>query len=277
MPSEHRLISFDETPIFYRKFESKVPLKAALIILHGMGEHGGRYQPVAEYLTATGVTSYVLDLRGFGKSGGHRAYARHFSDFHKDLNAICQLARQTSPKTPLFVLGHSFGGLIASSYSVLPAKEKIQGLILSSPLCGIAIPVPAWKRYLGLGMAFLFPTYAQGSGVNPALLTHDTEIQKEYAKDSLIYHRITAGLYKELCGALAQADSTATKLTVPTLLLQAGEDFIVSKKASIDFYHKISSSDKELEVYEGFYHEILNEVQRSQVFSRIAAWLSKHF
>lgn len=277
MFSEHRLISFDETPIFYRRFEPATQLKATLIILHGMGEHGGRYRPLAEYLAEMGVCSYVPDLRGFGKSGGRKAYAHSFSDFHEDLSAVCHLAQQMAPKTPLFILGHSFGGLIASSYSALSPKEKIQGLILSSPLCGIAIPVPEWKRWLGLFMAFVMPSYSQSSGVDPALLTHDELILKEYPQDPLIYHRITAGLYRELCRLLAQTDFIASKLTVPTLLLQAGEDSIVSKEASIDFYHKMASADKELKVYEGFYHEILNEVQRQQVFSRIGAWLSRHF
>ena len=275
MWSEHRFISFDETPIFYRVCKASALPRAVFMIIHGMGEHSGRYQAIAEYLSALGVQSYLPDLRGFGQSGGPKAFVRHFSDFHKDTEALHAFIRRTHPRIPFFLLGHSFGGLVASSYVSLENSSGVHGLILSSPIFGIAIPVPLWRHTLALALSYLFPRYSQESHVTARLLTHDCEIIKAYERDPLIHHRITACLYRELVFMIYQKIRIAQNICVPTLILQAGEDRVVSRDATLSFYEAIKAADNEIKIYPNFYHEVLNETERSLVFSKIESWLLK--
>src|SRR3989338_6676335 len=133
MWSEHRFITFDETPVFYRRFTPGAGSKAILFIVHGMGEHGGRYRRLAEYLAGLGIASVIPDLRGFGQSGGGRGYVRRVSDYHRGLSAPPSVVSRKEKDKPVFFLGHSFGGLVASSYLAFhPAQTA--GLALSSPL-----------------------------------------------------------------------------------------------------------------------------------------------
>jgi lysophospholipase len=265
-------VSLDETPIFYRRVSAVGPVKAKAMLVHGMGEHGGRYLHLASYLSNLGVECVVPDLRGFGLSGGKRACIRQFSDFHQDMRALhAHCAKENT--TPFFLIGHSFGGLIVSSY-VAESSLKPSGLILSSPIFGIAIPVPAWRHALGLTASYLFPDYKESSRVNPDKLTHDESIKAVYAQDKLIYHRISARLYRELTRMIQKSPEIAATINVPSLVLQAGDDFVVSKKAALDFFGHLASKDKELEVYDGFFHEIFNETGRQQVFARLGRWIS---
>ena len=273
----HQFISFDETPIHYYLLKPAGPPKAMVIIVHGMGEHGGRYRAFAEYLAGLGIQSFLPDLRGFGKSGGKRVCVRSFSDFQKDLHALHSWVSRNNKETPIFLLGHSFGGLVASSYLALCPHPKVSGLVLTSPIFGIAIPVPLWRHWFGILASYLLPGHTEATHVDPSVLTHDAEILRDYAKDPLIFHRVSTRLYRELYRMMNNKDRIARNLKNPVLVLQAGEDLIVSKEETLMFYEKIEAADKELEVYDGFYHEILNETRRDVVYSRIGFWISKHF
>lgn len=273
---EHRLLSFDATPLFYRIVRSEGPLRGRVLIVHGMGEHGGRYLEVAAHLAAQGFESVIPDLRGFGKSGGPRAYVDRFSDFHSDLEALRSFIQRSRAETPIFYLGHSLGGLLVSSYISMRRIES-KGLILSSPLFGIAARVPSWKKALGLAAAEFAPHFSQSTGVRPELLTHDPRVVSLYRQDPLIYQRLSARLYRELSKLMAQAPSIARTLGCPTLVLQAAEDHIVDKEKTIFFYKALVCQDKILHVYPKLYHEILNETERQSVYLTISEWLQSKF
>ena len=276
MWTEHRLISFDKTPIFYRRLEPSGPPRAVLILVHGMGEHGGRYRHAAEYFAEAGVECFIPDLRGFGKSGGKRACVNTFLDFHRDLGALHAFVDRSRKESPIFLMGHSFGGLIASSYLAFAGPPTVSGLILSSPIFGIAIPVPPWRHILGILTSYLWPDYTQSNRVKPEMLTHDKKIFERYQEDSLIDQRISAGLYRELVTMIAKKEAIARQITCPVLIQQAGQDFVVSSEAVRDFYRLLKTPDKEIDIYDDFYHEILNEIGRDKVLSRIIRWLLKN-
>ncbi|MGH7198587.1 MAG: lysophospholipase [Candidatus Omnitrophota bacterium] len=273
--TEHRFISFDETPIFYRRLKP-VDARVVLILTHGMGEHGGRYRAFAEYLAGTGVESVIPDLRGFGKSGGKRACVRRFSDFHEDLAALHSLVASERKDLPLFLFGHSFGGLVTSSYLAYRSHPRADGLILSSPIFGIAAPVPAWRHVLGLATASVLPDLTQPTGVPTTDLTHDPAIIEAYDRDPLAYRRLSSRLYRELVRMIGCKKAIAGRLSLPTLVLQAGQDRVASREATLEFYYHLKAADKELEVYPDWYHEVLNEAGREKAFSRVALWISKH-
>ena len=271
--SEHRFISFDETPIFYRQLKTTEPAGAVVLIQHGMGEHGGRYRELAEFLAAKNISSFIPDLRGFGKSGGKRGCVRRFSDYFKDLRVIQRLARDTGGETPFFLLGHSFGGLILSAWISAFPEINPKGLVLSSPNFGISLHVPRWRHWLALSAASLWPDITQDNRVNPDKLTHDARIRRWHRTDALIHNRISAGLYREMTRLLSRVDDIASKISCPALVLQAGDDQIVSRPATQLFFERLASQDKELEIYENLYHEILNEIDRQAIFTHIACWI----
>lgn len=242
-----------------------------------MGEHGGRYKEIAEYMGRQGGECWIMDLRGFGRSGGKRACVKHFSDFEHDLEALVRHAFKTEGEVSSFLLGHSFGGLLTASYLSRSGANApaMRGLILSSPIFGIGLPVAYWRHCLGILSSYLLPDYVQTSPVDPAKLTHDQEILKKYPKDPLIFHCISSRLYRELVARMKERREIAQNLHLPTLVLQAGEDFIVSREKTLRFYSELAAQDKELEVYEGFYHELFNETNRKTVFERMSLWFSK--
>jgi acylglycerol lipase len=272
--SEHRFVSFDETPIFYRRVESSSP-RAAAIILHGMGEHGGRYEAFAQYLSEMGIESYLPDLRGFGQSGGRRCTVRRFSDFHGDLKALHAFVERSRKGIPVFIFGHSFGGLIASSYLAFGSPARTRGLILSSPIFGIAVPVPAWKKAFGMAISFVAPDLTQSNEVKAETLTHDKRILEIYRQDPLLDHRISARLYRELVFMMGRKTAIASRIACPALIVQAGDDQVVSKDATLQFYDHLKTEDREIEVYPDFYHEVLNETGREEVYTRIGRWILK--
>ena len=272
MWTEHRFISWDKTPIFYRRRAADAP-KAVVIMVHGMGEHGGRYHHVAEYFAAAGLESILPDIRGFGRSGGPRTSLRSFSDLHQDLGALHSYVARTHRPIPIFLMGHSFGGLLVASYLAFSPQAPSRGLVLSSPCFGIAIQVSALKTFFAVAISYLFPNYREPDRIDPRLLTHDSRLLSIYEKDSLVDHRISVSLYRELVLMPKKKFEIAKRLKLPVLIEQAGEDFIVSTEETRRFYEALSSPDKQKDIYDGFYHEILNETGRSKVLARMTGWM----
>ena len=273
--SEHRFLSFDKTAIFYRRLETAQKNRAVLLILHGMGEHGGRYRSVAEHLAPQGVVCYIPDLRGFGYSGGKRGCVRRFTDYFRDIGVVRDLALRSGAGVPFFILGHSFGGLIAASWIAASPEPLCRGMILSSPNFGISIPVPAWRRCLALWVSRVVPDYTQGNRVDLMKLTHDLSVIRDRSQDPAIHNQISAGLYRELLQQLSRVKEIASKIRCSSLILQAGDDRVVSRSQTVRFYEYLDAQDKELEIYENLYHELLNEVERPAIFVRISAWIEK--
>ena len=275
MRSEHRFVSFDGTPMFFRRTRPEGRFKAALVLVHGMGEHGGRYTALAEFLADRGFSCYLPDLRGFGKSGGKRGCLRRFTDYFQDLEGVCRLLRAWEPDPDPFFLGHSYGGLVVSSFLASGPKVQAKGMVLSSPNFGIAIRVPFWRHALALLGSRLLPDLTQPNRVDALTLTHDPEITRAHAVDPLIHDRISTSLYRELVARIRSSRQAAVRTPVPALILPAGGGRVVSRKATQAFYEALGSRDKQFKAYEGLYHEILNETSRKAIFEEIASWLSQ--
>lgn len=274
--TEHRFVAADGLPIFYRRTKPSKTASAGVLVVHGMGEHGGRYAHLAEFLAASGAQVLTPDLRGFGKSGGARGCLRSMEDHHADLSAALDILAGDVPGRPIFILGHSFGGLVSASLVARSPGRRLAGLVLSSPIFGIGVPVPVWRHALGWALSWIVPDYAQSTGVRPEWLTHDPEMLERYGRDALIHHKISCRLYRILTENLSDRARIARRIKVPLLVLQAELDRVVSPDAAVKFFHECPGPDKELEVYAGFYHEILNEVERQRVFARISSWIMAH-
>ena len=273
--SEHHFVSSDGTPIFYRRYLPSGAVRGQLLILHGMGEHGGRYREVAEALGGAGLEIYVPDLRGFGRSGGKRGCLRHFREYFYDLDALLRVMRQRAAGLPFFILAHSFGGLVAVSWLAEEGKRDAKGLVLTSPNFGISIPIPLWRRLLAVPVSIVAPDATQDNRVDRRFLTHDTAIFEQHKMDRFNHHRISARLYREMKHQFDRKREIAGRLKLPVLLLQAGDDRLVSQEDSARFFEALASQDKELEVFPGLYHEILNETSRQAIYAQIEAWIKQ--
>ena len=274
MWSEHRFVSFDGTPAYFRRLRTtRLPARGAVMIVHGMGEHSGRYVELAEFLAEKGFHCYVPDLRGFGKSGGKRGCVRRFTDYFGDLEGVHRMIGEWEDGHPPFFLGHSFGGLVVSCFLASKPDVRAKGLVLSSPNFGIAIRVPLWRHALAVVTSRVYPDLTQPNRVDRMTLTHDLPLLQKHASDRLIHDRISARLYAELVSRIRSAGQVAARLSLPTLILQAGDDRVVQRAATERFFAALRSPDKRLEVFEGLYHELLNETSRKAIFDQIAAWL----
>ncbi len=273
--SEHRFISFDRTPIFYRTVSPGQNALATVVIVHGMGEHGGRYINFATYLASEGYHVVMPDLRGFGLSGGARGCVGSFEDYFGDLDAVLSVVRQEFSRPRIFLMGHSFGGLVAFHYAVSRMEAQFSGLILSSPNFGISIKVPAWRHHAALLLARFLPNLTQANRVNPTYLSHDKKSVVKYRTDPLIHSKISAGLYRQLTLQMQDSLKTAKRLRIPSLFMQAGDERVVSRPATERVFDAVLETEKTLETYEGYYHEILNEQNSGIVYERVLSWLDQ--
>lgn len=257
-----------------RRWPCKDPI-AAVVIIHGYADHSLRYTHVGRFLRENQISAFAVDLRGHGQSDGPRGHVASFDDYLDDVDAILNVVEQNRLNVPVFVLGHSMGGLVALAHAIR-RPHKYQGLILSSPFLGVAIQVPAIKQALGRVMSVIWPPLALPSGIDPRDLTHDTAICDEYASDPLVFKTATARWYTEAMKSIDAVKSNASKLKLPTLILQAAEDKLADPKAAKPLFDRLGSEDKSYIEYPSFYHEIFNEIEKEKPLNDMQQWISNH-
>ncbi|MFA4964707.1 MAG: lysophospholipase, partial [Thermoleophilia bacterium] len=245
---------------------------AVLAVVHGYGEHGGRYQYLAEAMTARGLGVSAYDLRGHGQSAGARGHISRFADYLGDTRAFLEEVARRQPGAPVYLLGHSLGGLIATAYAEAGA-EGLEGLILSTPLLRLGTPVPALKVQAARLLSRLAPGRDIGNPLLAEDLSHEPHVVAAYVTDPLNHHVATARWAAEVLAAQRAALSVAHRLTLPLLLLYAGADTVTDPKASRELFAAAAAADKVEHGYEGYYHELFNETGREAVFADLAAWL----
>jgi alpha-beta hydrolase superfamily lysophospholipase len=255
--------------------EPGVALRGVVILVHGLGEHAGRYEHVAESLTATGFAVRGYDQVGHGESGGLPGALPSDTRLLDDLADIVDASRARMPKgLPLILLGHSMGGVVAARF-VAQKIRPMQGLILSSP---------AFKLGLSPLQKFLsgeLPTFAQGlrmgSGVRPDFLSHDPKVVAAYKADPLVHDRISVRLARFIHMSGPQTISLASHWHVPTLLIYAGQDHVVNPDGSRAFAARAPKNMVQTVCFEQMYHEIFNELDAAPVFGAMHAWLDHRF
>ena len=246
---------------------------AVLAVVHGYGEHGGRYRELAEDMAARGYAVHVYDLRGHGRSGGRRGHVGRFADYLDDTAVYLDAVRTEHSGQPVYLLGHSLGGLIATAYVEDRPAEGLAGLILSSPFLRLGMPVPPLKigavRLLSLAAPFM----KIGNTLDSAALSHDQDVVRAYGVDPLNHHVATARWAAEVVAAQGAALSAAGSITLPLLLLYGDADAVADPQAARELFERVASPDKAEHCFEGYYHEIFNETGRAAVFAAISAWL----
>jgi len=242
--------------------------KGNIVLIHGLGEHSGRYHAVIQSLVESGYRVITFDLPGHGKSPGRRGHFSFKQIFHL-------LDEMIVPGERSFLMGHSLGGLIAARYAQCKSST-LRGLVLSSPaVCiGNANMVLEMVAHL-LGIALPFVAFK--NGINPDDLSRNKSAVENYINDPLVHDKISAKLASDMFWHSRKALKEASKINCPTLLLVGSEDRITPTEGSHRFFKHVSSSDKEFKVYQGAYHEIFEDPQHSStLLSDMITWLEKH-
>ncbi len=278
--AEHLCRTADGLDLHYRSWTPGNP-RGVLVIVHGLAEHGGRYRETAEFFAARGWAVFAGDLRGHGLSpdapGGGRVHVRRFSDYIMDVEAFLQVARQANQNLPLFLLGHSMGGLVSICY-LLRHPAGLAGAVISSPALGIhpeSRPPLALRLLVGL-LSRLAPRASFPSDLDTSTLSRDPAVVRAYDEDPLISRKVSARWYAEMLKAMQFAHAEAGSLSKPVLLMQSGADRLVDPAAPARWAANAPTGLVEQVTWEGFYHEMFNEPGKDQVRDRTLAWLREH-
>lgn len=250
-------------------------LRGVVVVVHGLGEHAGRYDAVARKLNDWGFAVRGYDQYGHGESGGVRGGLPSDMRLVDDLADILDATRaRLEPQVPLILLGHSMGGLVAARLVSLN-KRPLQGLVLSSPALDPGLS-PFQKLLLAV-LPALAPDLRVGNGVDANYLSHDAAVVQAYRDDRLVHDRISARLARFIAKQGAATVSAAAQWTLPTLLLYAGADKLVSPAGSRAFASAAPPAVVTSQCFEPLYHEIFNETDAGPVFVALQTWLDLHF
>lgn len=266
--------SFDSTKLYYVKDTPKKP-RAVIVIVHGFGEHLGRYEYEKKKFAEYGYCVYRFDNRGHGRSGGERGHVNTYEDFVRDLDAFIEFIRKAHDNIPIFTLGHSMGGFITALYGVM-FKNKVCGQIFTSA----ATLEPHNVRGVRGKFFKLMNKFAPKIRIKNPLIRDESQ-NKEKAKkstssqeDDLILKSATLNFYVQfLIKGIAYLRKNFTNYSYPCLILHGGNDKLVEEATAIGFHSSIASTDKQIKIYEGLRHELLKEKEKDIILDDICNWI----
>jgi len=246
--------------------------KAILLVVHGIAEHSGRYMNLVNYFVPKGYAVYSFDLRGHGKSDGKRSYIERFSYYIDDLQTFFNLVRTENPNTKIFMVGHSMGSTISVDYA-LEHQSELQGLIISGTTLKLGSSISKAAILMAKILSVLMPKMGV-SALDPGGISRDPVVVAAYVNDPLNYMgKLSARFGVELLKTMEMLQSGLSEINLPILIMQGSQDRISDPASSKLLFDGVSSKDKTMKIYEGFYHEIFNDPERQQVFSDMEAWI----
>lgn len=258
--------------IFMRSWRPEGTPRAVIVLIHGFNAHSGYMTWPAERFAMNGFAAFALDLRGRGKSEGERFYVEEFSDYLGDVDKLVEIARAENPGQPVLVLGHSAGGVIASSY-VFEHQDKIAGLICESFALDVGLPNAA--ALLIKGISHLAP-HLHLYTLKNEIFSRDPEAVAAMNSDPLIANeKQPAETAAELIKAAERLKENMPRFTVPVFIIHGTDDNATRYQGSQYFYDNVGSRDKTLKLYEGGYHDLLNDLDKEIVMADILAWVNE--
>jgi alpha-beta hydrolase superfamily lysophospholipase len=263
----------DGIKIFAQGWEPAGDVAGAICLVHGHGDHSGRYAHVAAALAEAGYATITFDHRGHGKSGGNRGYTPSYDALLNDVAHALGEAERRYPGRPRFLYGQSMGGNLVLNYA-LRRRPPIAGVIATSPWLRLAFDPPAWRLALARVTDRILPALAQPSGLDIAAITRDPAAVRAYADDPLNHDRITPRLFHGVYAAGLWALAHAAEFPLPLLLMHGSADRITSAAASQEFAAR--APDCTFRLWEGCYHEVHNEPEQVEMFATIIDWLRAH-
>jgi len=248
---EHRL--------FWRHRSGEGKTKAVLLFVHGLAEHSGRYGHVMEYFASLGFDCWAFDFRGHGESPGLRVHVDRFDDYLNDLHAVHSLVRTANPEQPLFLIGHSQGGLITLRYT-LTYPEGLEAVVVSSPFLGVhpdSRPNVLLRMSAHL-LSIVAPRLMLSKPPDAALLSHDPAVGEAYLADPLTSRSVSARWFTEVMAAHRNTYDRAGDLKIRTLVMQSGDDRLADPAATRAWVDSAPPDLVDFVQWDGFYHEMFN-------------------
>jgi len=260
--------------LFERHLLTPSPPRARVIVLHGYGDHCDRYSWVMEQFQNAGMATYAYDQRGHGRSPGRRGYVARFDELPDDLDIFLKRVTEDSdPSAPLFVFGHSMGGMVLARWAAT-RQPDVRGLIFSSPFLAFSDEVPAALIALTPYVAALAP-WMPVSQVDNSGLSRDPEVQRRTDADPLSYHgKVAAHTAREFHRTIRIIEKEMPRITVPMLVIHGCCDRIVGPSGSKALFEKAGAADKELKLFEDAYHEIYNDLDKERYMQTVIDWIS---
>lgn len=255
--------------LFQKQYIANHP-KASVLLIHGLHEHCERYKEFGELLSNNGINVYTFDLRGHGKSEGEKHYISSVDEYVEDVN---QIFAEIPKDVPLFLAGHSMGGLIAVNFLLVNKGEGINGLVLSGAALKPGKDITPFKAKLVRFIAGFFPKL-KTVPVKPELVSRDKNEVNKYKNDPLIpLYGAKAGLGVALLNSMEKIKGRFSEITIPTLVMHGAEDQLTDPDGSKIFSSEAGSKDKTLQIWEGCYHEIFNEINKEEILNYTLKWI----
>jgi acylglycerol lipase len=261
--------------IYYQAWLPDGEVKAVIFLVHGLGEYCGRYTNHVNYFVPLGYAIYGLDHLGHGKSDGEREVIQRFSDYTDPLRVYYKMVKDWQPDKPIFIFGHSLGGLITCFY-LLDHQTDFQGAIISAPAIKIGESISPMTITMGKILSIVAPK-AGVLALDATAISCDPAVVKTYVNDPLVFHGKTpARLASEMLKAMQRVTAEVEKITLPFITIQGGADKLVDPGGAQMLYDRAGSKDKTLNVYPGLFHEVHNEPDCNTMFKDMETWLEAH-
>ena len=269
---ENHFPARDGVALFERRWLPAGGWKAGVVLCHGYAEHSGRYQRVAAHLNEHGYAVFALDLRGYGKSPGERAFISSFDLYVDDLAAYIQYVRPEIEPRPIFLMGHSMGGLVLALYAATRAPSA-RGLVFSSPLLRVSDDVSPFLQRISGVVGALLPRLAV-LRMETAAVSRDPEAVREYEADPLVYHgKILARTGAEITRATNRIQRHMEDIALPLIAIHGTGDRLCDCRGSQQLCDRAQSRDKTLRLFEGGYHELFNDLEKERFLAELTQWL----
>ena len=259
--------------IYFQSWLPDNPAKAVLLIVHGLNEHCGRYDHFSDFFVNEGFAVYGMDLIGHGKSDGTRSYVKDFTNYINDQILYLEKIKQLQPGSPIFLIGHSMGGLIGSLF-LIDHPGQVAGAVLSGPV--VQIPDDVTPLFIALGkiVSFVFPKLGLLK-IDLSGLSRNPDVVQAYKDDPLVNSgKFTARVSAEMTRSFDRVADEGSRIKDPVLILHGGSDRIVNPACSHFLYALVSSEIKKIIIYDDFYHEIYNDPGHEKVFEDVSSWIN---
>jgi alpha-beta hydrolase superfamily lysophospholipase len=262
----------DDAPLFRRAWPAAGPPRGVLVNLHGLGDHSGLYPTVSEHFTARGFTVHAPDVRGNGRSPGARGHIGSWREYREDLRRFVAVVRREEPGLPLFLLGHSLGGLIVLDYA-MRHPDGLRGVIASAPPLG-RLGVPAPLLLLGRIVSRVWPGFSLETGMDLSGLARDPAIAAEVLGDPLFHRKGSARLSTEVVAAIERVQEGAARFPLPLLVLHGSADRMVPPGGSRELVARMRDRDARLIEYPDAYHALFADQGRERVLADLEEWVN---
>lgn len=261
--------------LYYKTWLPERDPKAALIIVHGAGEHIDRYENLVSGLLKSGYALAGYDQRGHGRSEGQRGHINSWEDYRGDLREFTKITRQIFPNIPMFVLGHSLGSLIVLDY-LIHESDGLSGAVISGNSVDPVDAAPPVQKFFAQLLSGIYPTFSMKVPLPGTSLSRDPKVAKAYDEDPMVFWDRTARWGAESLKAIPRIESNADKIRIPVLFIHGEKDPLVSVEGAQRFFDRVEQTDKTIRVYKDNLHETLNDLDHAEVVADVEKWLSKH-